>query len=441
MSCLFQVKRPTQGALEPALPKNVCTHGEHTPIKKGKIVPLHGGHHHQRLCQHERESLSRLGVFGEQGAASKPASQPASHKMNFPDRGRSKNDWKILASLSCENDLEDMSGPAEEITTRSKAKQTQKKRGSIPGITPAVQEKVATASMESMTQALLKINQSLEALTKLSTENSKKLTELTARLDLNTASVASNTESINKLIQESSETRKIAESAKNTAEETREKLVPITKKVNEHDAALSLLELQRKEKNLKLRLVPESEGDSLVDFLTQNFSEFWQEDLQEEEFEITTAFRLGRRQGKKPRDCLITLRSKEERDKILNLHYQKALEIENSQVQIFKDIPKYILEVRAFYKDLAYLLKKNIIPFRWEFPQGLSFNFKGRKVKIRTVQDKEQFLERYQEELQKGTVETTSEEKGSTDIANLSFGLIPPSEDEQKLGAVGGTGT
>lgn len=334
-----------------------------------------------------------------------------------------------------------MSGPADEIVTRSKVKQTQKKRGSITGTTPAAQEKIPTASMESMTQALLKINQSLEALTKQSTENSKKLTELTARLDLNTASVASNTDSINKLIQENSETRKIAESAKNTAEETREKLAPITKKVNEHDAALSLLELQRKEKNLKLRLVPENEGDSLVDFLTQNFSEFWLEDLEEDEFEITAAFRLGRRQGKKPRDCLITLRSKEERDKLLSLHYQKALEIQNCQVQIFKDIPKYILEVRTLYKDLVFLLKKNLIPFRWEFPQGLSFNFKGRKIKIKTVQDKEQFLERYLEDLQKGTVKTTTEERGSTDIANLSFGLIPPSEEEQKLGAVGGTGT
>lgn len=340
-----------------------------------------------------------------------------------------------------------MSGTAEEIRTRSKAKVTQKKRGSISGNTVPAPESVTAASMESMTQALLKINQSLEALTKQSTENTKKLTELTARLDLNTTSVATNTESINRLIQESTETRKIAESARSIAGETQEKLAPIEKKVNEHEAALSLLELQRKERNLKLRQVPENEKDNLTEFLTEAILENWQGDLEEDEVEITTAFRLGRKQSEKPRDCLITFRTKEERDKILNLHYQKALVIGNIQVQIFKDIPKYILEVRTFYRDLANLLRKNFIPFRWEFPQGLSFNYKGKKRRIRTVQEKENFLERNLEDLQKGTVglagggqESTPEGGGLTDIANLSFGLPqPPTEEEEKLGAVGGS--
>lgn len=340
-----------------------------------------------------------------------------------------------------------MSNPVEEISTRARTKaQAQKKRASTAGL-PAAQERVTTASMDSMTQALLKINQSLEALTKQSTDNSKKLaensrklTELTTRLDLNTTTISSHTDSINKLIQENTETRRIAESAQSTVEEFKGKFVPIERKVGEHDATLALMELERKGKNLKLRLVPEEEKDDLKEFLTENIHGFWLEDWEgEEDFEITTAFRLGRRQGKKPRDCLITLRSREERDKILNLHFQKALVIGNSQIQIFKDIPRYILQVRTYFKDLVDLLKGNSIPFRWEFPQGLSFNFKGRKIKIKTIQDKDQFLERNFEDLQKGTVTL----REPTDISNLSFGLTspPPTEEEQLLGAVGGTDT
>lgn len=345
-----------------------------------------------------------------------------------------------------------MSNPLDEISTRSKTKQAQKqtqKRGSLSGAA-AAQEKGTTASMDSMTQALLRINQSLEVLTKQSaeltkqsTENSKKLTELTTRLDLNTTTISSNTDSINRLIQESTETRKIAESAKSTAEETRGKVAPIVKKVHEHDAALALLELERKNKNLKLRLVPEEEQDKLGEFLTDKFQEFWNDELEgeEDEFAIITAFRIGRKQGKKPRDCLITLRSKEERDKILNLHFQKALVIKNSQIQIFKDIPKYFLEVRTQFKELVDLLKKNNIPFRWEFPQGLSFIFKGKKFKIKTNQDKEQFLDRNSEDLHKGTV-GERDIPDIPDIANLSFGLNPaPTEEEQELGAVGGKAT
>uniref|UniRef100_UPI0010A01B9D vomeronasal type-2 receptor 26-like n=1 Tax=Podarcis muralis TaxID=64176 RepID=UPI0010A01B9D len=200
-------------------------------------------------------------------------------------------------------------------------------------------------------------------------------------------------------------TRKIAEEAKVIAEATQEKLTPVCKKVDEQELALSVLELQRKERNLRLRSVPENEKNNLVDFLTKEFSDFWQLNPEKEEFKIVTAFRLGKKQNrKKPRDCLIILRSKEERDKILSLHFQRTLEIEDNYVEIFKDLPKHILEARAHYKD------------------------------------KEQFLEENEEDLLKEVVavELTPEVKEATDILNLTFGLKSPTEDEQLLGAVGG---
>lgn len=354
-----------------------------------------------------------------------------------------------------------MSGASEETTTRSgrqyKTKSSQR-RISVPGIpvAPAATGQTRTTmSSDPVTQALVKINESLESLTKQGAENSRKLTELSIKLDQNTQSVnelgkrvTSNTESINKILEDSANIRKIAEEAKVSADEakvsadaTQEKIVPVCKKLEDHTLALSMLELERRSRNLRLRAVPESEGDNLANFLSKEFSDFWQQELEKEEIKIVTAFRLGRAQGrKKPRDCLITLRSREEREKILSLHFQRTLEIEKSFVEIFKDIPKEILDARTYYKELVGLLKKNEVPFRWEFPQGLSFKFKGRKIRIRSVEDRDQFLNHYREDLLKGTVgeEITSETKDATDILNLTFGLKSPTEEEQLLGATGG---
>uniref|UniRef100_A0A670JUF4 Reverse transcriptase domain-containing protein n=1 Tax=Podarcis muralis TaxID=64176 RepID=A0A670JUF4_PODMU len=216
------------------------------------------------------------------------------------------------------------------------------------------------SSEDALAKALGKINDSLEQLTKQGAETSKqvaetnkKVAEISRKIDLNTRSIIelgnkvnSNTESIGKLLEESSTTRKIAEEAKEIATATEERFPPVLRKLEDHDLTLSMIEMQRKERNLRIRSVPESEGDNLVDYLTKEFSDFWQQDLEKEEFKIESAFRLGTRQRRnKARDCLITLRSKEERDKILNLDYQRTLQIEDYFVEIFKDIPKHILVV------------------------------------------------------------------------------------------------
>lgn len=323
----------------------------------------------------------------------------------------------------------------------------------VIGATGATKPKVMTAE-DALTKALNRINESLESLTKQGaetsrqvTETNKRVAEISTKIDLNTASinelgkkVNSNTQSIEKLLEESSTTRKIAEEAREVAIATQDKIPPVQEKLADHDLTLSMIELQRKERNLRIRLVPEIEKDNLAEFLTTEILEFWKLDQEKEDLKIVSAFRLGFKQKKnKPRDCLITLRSKEERDKILNWHYQKTLEIGNSFVEIFKDIPKLILDIRTYYRDLTTLLKRNNIFFRWEYPQGLSFKFRGKKIRIKTLSEKDKFLRDYGEDLQKEVdrgEETTV--KGLLDVANLSFGLKSTTEEEELLGAVGG---
>lgn len=167
----------------------------------------------------------------------------------------------------------------------------------------------------------------------------------------------------------------------------------------------------------------------MCESLTQEFEDFWGLEP-DKDFKIVSAFRIGKGGRKnKVRHCLISLRSKEERDKILAHHYKNPLEIEDVRIEIFKDIPKYLLDLRANYGNLVQLLRRNSIIFRWEFPQGLPFNYKGKKVKIRSEEDKVRFLNYHEEDLQKelGNPPSSLEK---TEKAT------PPTDQEQLMGAL-----
>ncbi|CAI5773528.1 Uncharacterized protein PODLI_1B035296, partial [Podarcis lilfordi] len=230
-------------------------------------------------------------------------------------------------------------------------------------------------------------------------------------------------------------------------------------------AILNCAEISRDHKRLFMYVTSAARMLLAQRWREDELAECWELDLEQEEFKIVRAFRLGRG-GKKEknriRDCLITLRSKEERDRILGWHYQKTLVIQQSRVEIFKDIPKHLLDLRSNYGDLVVLLRRNKLIFRWEFPQGPSFSFKGRKIKIRSVEDKAKFLNNYEEDLQKElgkelraldrrspdrgleqrALDRRSPKRGIVDIATLPFGLdrlvtpTLPTEEEQALGAM-----
>lgn len=300
-------------------------------------------------------------------------------------------------------------------TTRSSKTKTQQpsiisqlRRSSVPSLSVAQEEELdkirpkGMASGEDFTSVLNKIYEKLDGLSKQVTEQSTKIDQNTASINNLSQQVNLNTQSIGKLLEDTASNRKIAEEAKEKVEAVQEEIKPMRKQIGEHQALLSMIELKNKENNLRIRAVPELEKENLIEYLTQEFAEFWS--LEEDKaFKIVSAFRLGKGGRKiKSRDCLISLRTKEERDKILSVHFQKTLEIKDSRVEIYKDIPKHLLELRTNYGDLVALLRSSKIVFRWEFPQGLSFTFKGKKVRIRLVEDKEKNLSDYGEDLQKG---------------------------------------
>nr|XP_028593332.1 uncharacterized protein LOC114600806 [Podarcis muralis] len=346
-----------------------------------------------------------------------------------------------------------MSGSAK-TRAGKKAKQTellqstlpvQLRRSSVPILTglqegQSIQPTLGEMAAGGLDPVSKEILEQLAALNKKADEQAARFDEQAAKFDQVTASinkltdqVTKNTQAIGNIEKSTTENRKLVEEVNTKADENKKRIEelrgevrPLSRQVSEQQVYLSLAELKNRENNLRIRNIPELEKEDLIGFLTTEIAKFWGL-AEEKDFKIVTAFRLGRVAKKdKPRDCLIILRSRQEKENILGLHFKNSLVIQGKKAEIFRDIPKQLLDLRATYKDLATLLRNNTIPYRWEFPQGLSFTLKGEKVRIRTAEEQEKFLKDHGEDLRKG-------------IAGVwpppSFGLNPaPPPDKNEKG-------
>lgn len=69
------------------------------------------------------------------------------------------------------------------------------------------------------------------------------------------------------------------------------------------------------------------------------------------------------------------------------------MEVEEKPVKIMKELPKKVLQIREEYRNLTEKLKDQNIKFRWEIPESVSFWYKGTRISIRNMEQKEFLLE------------------------------------------------
>lgn len=61
-------------------------------------------------------------------------------------------------------------------------------------------------------------------------------------------------------------------------------------------------------------------------------------------------------------------------------NFSKPLEIKGNSNKILKELPKKVMQSRKEYQPLTDKLKKFKIRHRWEIAEGVSFNFKERRI-------------------------------------------------------------
>ncbi|XP_060129614.1 uncharacterized protein LOC118084639 [Zootoca vivipara] len=181
---------------------------------------------------------------------------------------------------------------------------------------------------------------------------------------------------------------------------------------------LALIEMRQKELILRLRGVPERQGERIEEKLFKELANWLgvkEEDLM---MDVDKIYRIRGDRSKKfkgPGDCLIFLNSGLLKDKILQRKKQEPLVIEGKSIAIFKEVPKRFRVKRLKYKRLTDALSAKGIWYVWEFPEGLTFTFKERRKTIKSIEDAENFLERSGKELLGGGEEA---EENETEIGH-----------------------
>uniref|UniRef100_A0A670IGT0 L1 transposable element RRM domain-containing protein n=1 Tax=Podarcis muralis TaxID=64176 RepID=A0A670IGT0_PODMU len=165
--------------------------------------------------------------------------------------------------------------------------------------------------------------------------------------------------------------------------------------------AISMNELRQREVNLRLRLVPELQGENIKEKLIKEIAQWMEMDIEEVTKSVQSAFRLKTRSAKArklPGDCLVTFKDREMRNQILQKNREKRLNIEGNYIIIFKDISIRLLKRRDPYKPTVQILEKNNIELRWEYPEGISFVYKSKRHRLTSLEELGKFLRKYKEQ-------------------------------------------
>lgn len=195
-------------------------------------------------------------------------------------------------------------------------------------------------------------------------------------------------------------TRVEMKEVKREEEKLKTGLFEVNKTQEEVWDAIAMNELRQREVNLRLRAVPETQGENIREKLTIEIAQWLAIQKEEVERSVQNAFRIRTRTTrtkKMPGDCLITFKDKDMRNLILQKNRERRLNIDGNYIIIFKDIPVRLLKRRDPYKPLVQILKKNKIEFKWEFPQGISFTYKSKKHRLISPEETSKFQRRYRE--------------------------------------------
>ncbi|XP_053229024.1 glutamic acid-rich protein-like [Podarcis raffonei] len=189
---------------------------------------------------------------------------------------------------------------------------------------------------------------------------------------------------------------------KREEEEMRAEVLEINKTQEDIWDAIAMNDLRQREQNLRLRSMPEVQGENLREKLTLEIAQWLGMEVEEVRKTIQNVFRIKTRSAKAkkfPGDCLIIFKHTEIKNLILQKNREKRLIIiiDGNFIIIFRDVPLRLLKKRDHYKPLTQILRKNQIEFKWEFPEGISFFYKGKKFKLTNPDEAQKFMRRYKE--------------------------------------------
>lgn len=153
-------------------------------------------------------------------------------------------------------------------------------------------------------------------------------------------------------------------------------------------------ENQSRRQNLRIRALPEKQGDDLVTKLKKIFNPIldWRLD---EDLKIDRVHRVRKPPGLReeiPRDVIIKFHLYEDKARIWSkLRGVSPVKFESVELQIFSDWSAGTLAWRRQLKPLLEQLRKANIKYSWGFPVSLLVQKEGRTVRLKFLEDLQDF--------------------------------------------------
>nr|XP_034975946.1 G-protein coupled receptor 157 isoform X1 [Zootoca vivipara] len=216
-------------------------------------------------------------------------------------------------------------------------------------------------------------------------------------------------------------TQKDLKETKKETEKIREEMSDMNKLHEDILDSIALLEMRQKQLNLKFRGIPEEANENIRLKIVTNLAVWLGLKEEEVDSKISNAFRIKVRSVKAkakklPGDCLVTFTSMDFKNRVMRESYNNSMKMEGRTIIVFKEVPIRFLKKRDPYKELAGLLSKNGVSYRWEYPQGLIFYYKNKRFTLTNAHDLDKFARKYYKFLGKPEMlkpETDQEEKES----------------------------
>lgn len=172
----------------------------------------------------------------------------------------------------------------------------------------------------------------------------------------------------------------------------------------EREQDILLQEIRYRERSAKIRGLPEKEKERLLDSLVPETAKYL--DLSEEsvDLQIKKIFRINSTFAKErnlSRDTAICFTNSRIREKLCQLSYEEKMVIEGKEIEIFRDMPAYVLKKRQDYRFLTQLLQRKEIRYRWEKVEGIMVTYRHKRYKIHTIERAKEFYRKLKAQMGK----------------------------------------
>lgn len=153
-------------------------------------------------------------------------------------------------------------------------------------------------------------------------------------------------------------------------------------------------ENQNRRQNLRIRALPEQNGEKLEEKIRKIFNPLLGRE-EDEELKIDRVHRIRKPLGMKeetPRDVIVKFHRYTDKEKIWrNLRERHPLQYEQTTLQVFADLSSETLSRRRQLKPLLEHLRQANIKYSWGFPAALIVHRDGKTVRLKFPEEVQDF--------------------------------------------------